>query len=314
MCEALGLLIVDLQLGAESIHRLAQQAGARADPVCPTPPTPDGVWFISARPEAVPPLLAGAPGWLAHTPLLSPACALVVHLLTFVDSLNCSFFLCSNLGYECLCQWVLFQGRSQTPPSPSLHASPQPAAAGHSPRVHRPAPRPLLSTEQVLYVPLIPARERVENSSSSPLTPGVVVIPVELERCNKFSCRVWCQLDMVSHAVILALANNHPGDRMAEVVCRKLAAVHPLLFLRQLGMLSSLLRGRIEARDFSIFRSRGQLALFLAVLSVVELLGPALFASPASSEILACYLDMCSVSAPSMSLPLWWEEGVSSFQ
>ncbi|XP_076239229.1 integrator complex subunit 1 isoform X3 [Calliopsis andreniformis] len=89
-------------------------------------------------------------------------------------------------------------------------------------------------------------------------------------------------LDCMSHSLITALAatprqkswNSKSQD--FELCARKMAAVHPILMLRQLPMLASSLMGRCYL-DFGQFRSGHHLNLFQQILGLLELLQPHLF-------------------------------------
>ncbi|XP_017798364.1 PREDICTED: integrator complex subunit 1 [Habropoda laboriosa] len=89
-------------------------------------------------------------------------------------------------------------------------------------------------------------------------------------------------LDCMSHSLLTALAatprqkswNSRSQD--FELCARKMAAVHPILMLRQLPMLASSLMGR-SYMDFSQFRSGHHLNLFVQIMGLLELLQPHLF-------------------------------------
>ena len=89
-------------------------------------------------------------------------------------------------------------------------------------------------------------------------------------------------LDAMSHSLLTALAAT-PRQKSwisksqdFELCARKMAAVHPLLVLRQLPMLASSLTGRLYF-DFGSFRSGNHLNLFIQVMGLLELLQPHLF-------------------------------------
>lgn len=89
-------------------------------------------------------------------------------------------------------------------------------------------------------------------------------------------------LDCMSHSLLTALAatprqkswNSRSQD--FELCARKMAAVHPILVLRQLPMLASSLMGRCYL-DFSQFRTGHHLNLFVQIMGLLELLQPHLF-------------------------------------
>lgn len=89
-------------------------------------------------------------------------------------------------------------------------------------------------------------------------------------------------LDCMSHSLLTVLAatprqkswNSRSQD--FELCARKMAAVHPILVLRQLPMLASSLMGRCYL-DFSQFRAGHHLNLFVQIMGLLELLQPHLF-------------------------------------
>ncbi|XP_012235506.1 integrator complex subunit 1 [Linepithema humile] len=89
-------------------------------------------------------------------------------------------------------------------------------------------------------------------------------------------------LDCMSHSLLTALAATprqkswNSKSQEFELCARKMAAVHPILVLRQLPMLASSLMGRCYL-DFSQFRSGHHLNLFTQVMGLLELLQPHLF-------------------------------------
>ncbi|XP_072761874.1 integrator complex subunit 1 [Anoplolepis gracilipes] len=89
-------------------------------------------------------------------------------------------------------------------------------------------------------------------------------------------------LDCMSHCLLTALAATprqkswNAKSQEFELCARKMAAVHPILVLRQLPMLASSLMGRCYL-DFSQFRSGHHLNLFTQVMGLLELLQPHLF-------------------------------------
>ncbi|KAL6431603.1 hypothetical protein ACFW04_007276 [Cataglyphis niger] len=89
-------------------------------------------------------------------------------------------------------------------------------------------------------------------------------------------------LDCMSHCLLTALAATprqkswNAKSQEFELCARKMAAVHPILVLRQLPMLASSLMGRCYL-DFGQFRSGHHLNLFTQVMGLLELLQPHLF-------------------------------------
>lgn len=89
-------------------------------------------------------------------------------------------------------------------------------------------------------------------------------------------------IDKITHSLFTALASTPRSkdwprkSQEFELLTRKMAAVHPSLVLRQLPMIAASLKGRTHL-DFSVFKSRNHLNLFVQILGVVELLQPALF-------------------------------------
>lgn len=89
-------------------------------------------------------------------------------------------------------------------------------------------------------------------------------------------------LDCMSHTLLTALAATprqkswSSKSRELELCARKMAAVHPILVLRQLPLLASSLMGWCDL-EFSQFRSGHHLNLFTQVMGLLELLQPHLF-------------------------------------
>lgn len=89
-------------------------------------------------------------------------------------------------------------------------------------------------------------------------------------------------LDCMSHSLLTALAATPrqkswvSKSQEFELCARKMAAVHPILVLRQLPMLASSLMGRTYL-DLCEFRSGHHLNLFIQVIGLLELLQPYLF-------------------------------------
>ena len=79
-----------------------------------------------------------------------------------------------------------------------------------------------------------------------------------------------------------------------ETCARKLASAHPTLFLRNLPLLSSSLRGRTQF-EFPVFRSGNHLTLFTIVLGLLELSRPQIFLARYIKHLedaMGCYMDM----------------------
>lgn len=89
-------------------------------------------------------------------------------------------------------------------------------------------------------------------------------------------------LDCLSHFLLTALTATprqkswNSKSQEFELCARKMAAVHPILILRQLPMLASSLMGKCYL-DFGHFRSGHYLNLFTQVMGLLELLQPHLF-------------------------------------
>ncbi|XP_071797108.1 integrator complex subunit 1-like isoform X1 [Asterias amurensis] len=89
-------------------------------------------------------------------------------------------------------------------------------------------------------------------------------------------------VDCLTHRLLSVLADSKPGDISkqraddANVACRKLAAEHPVLILRQLPMIAVLLQGRTHL-NLREFRLRGHLLFFNHILGILQLLEPQLF-------------------------------------
>ncbi|XP_022109567.1 integrator complex subunit 1-like isoform X2 [Acanthaster planci] len=92
-------------------------------------------------------------------------------------------------------------------------------------------------------------------------------------------------VDCLTHRLLSVLADSKPGDISkqkaddANVACRKLAAEHPVLILRQLPMVAVLLQGRTHL-NLKEFRTRGHLRFFNHILGILQLLEPQLFDQP----------------------------------
>lgn len=111
---------------------------------------------------------------------------------------------------------------------------------------------------------------------------------------------IHCKLDIISHTLLLSLARTDATKncfaRMAKIefICKKLASTHPVLLLRQLPMMTSLLRGRVHL-EYHLFRHQNHVALFSCFLSILELLSPYVFKSEYCNDlnsILSLYMDV----------------------
>ncbi len=107
-------------------------------------------------------------------------------------------------------------------------------------------------------------------------------------------------LDVATHTILSALAATQPGRQWTsqmidfEAAARKIAACHPLLFLRNLPLIAASLKGRTEF-DFSFFRSRHHLTLYSIVMGILDLLSPHIFRPEhreGLEETLKCYFNM----------------------
>lgn len=89
-------------------------------------------------------------------------------------------------------------------------------------------------------------------------------------------------LDCMSHSLLTALAATPRQKSWTfksqefELCARKIAAVHPILVLRQLPMLASSLMGRCYM-EYNQFRTGHHLNLFVQVMGLLELLQPYIF-------------------------------------
>ncbi|GAB6028979.1 Integrator complex subunit 1 [Chamberlinius hualienensis] len=108
------------------------------------------------------------------------------------------------------------------------------------------------------------------------------------------------QLDRVSHALLTTLADTESvrewkeKRKNVELACKKMAATHPVLLLRQLSMIAASLRGRVRF-EYAVFKNRNHLAYFNSILSLLELLQPYLFRPEYTvwlEDIFDSYLDL----------------------
>ncbi|XP_064459431.1 integrator complex subunit 1-like [Ornithodoros turicata] len=107
------------------------------------------------------------------------------------------------------------------------------------------------------------------------------------------------KVDVLSHTLLLALSiadlNRQAQQKLGDlnIACRKLAATHPELLLRQLPMVTSLLHSRSGVGTF-LFGTRSQTSFFVNMLGMLELLVPQLFADAychTVNEILDVYVE-----------------------
>ncbi|XP_033752257.1 integrator complex subunit 1-like [Pecten maximus] len=108
------------------------------------------------------------------------------------------------------------------------------------------------------------------------------------------------QVDLISFRLLTSLGHAGHGrrneDRMhdANIACRKLASQHPLLMLRQLPMLSALLKGKTQFKIGQL-RHRNYLQLFTHILGLLEAMQPLVFRrdySASHSDILESYVSL----------------------
>lgn len=118
---------------------------------------------------------------------------------------------------------------------------------------------------------------------------------------NNFS-----KLDVISHTLLTSLAaadsSKHSYERMSDLdlICRKIASTHPILLLRQLPMLTALLRGRVST-EYTASRARNHIVFFTCILGLLELLSPYIFKqqyNKSLDEIFKSYLEFFQIHAP----------------
>lgn len=106
-----------------------------------------------------------------------------------------------------------------------------------------------------------------------------------------------CQADKVSNNLITCLGNLFTKKDFetfssdTELLIRKMAASHPALFLRQLGVLSSLIQGRSQL-SLRVIRDEYHMHRFIQILRTLELLQPICFDDTYKEELqsaLKCY-------------------------
>jgi len=104
--------------------------------------------------------------------------------------------------------------------------------------------------------------------------------------------------DDLIHSLMLAIANTKPETAWEDefhnfiLLCRRLAVKHPLLILRHLQTLLSVMQGRHRIGS-SEFNASNQLVLFAQVLSLLDLLRPYIFLqNPVAQEGLRMAIDI----------------------
>jgi len=113
------------------------------------------------------------------------------------------------------------------------------------------------------------------------------------EQRTKALMNSYSQLDIATHVLLTNMASadvGPKGARKLEESCsalRQIAAVHPLLILRQLPLLSTHLRGRsnFTLRELNI---RNHLKFMMATLGILELVQPLVFDSEFAPTLKSC--------------------------
>lgn len=109
-----------------------------------------------------------------------------------------------------------------------------------------------------------------------------------------------CKLDVLVHRLVTLLADVGDSKSVegrvsdANLACRKLAVSHPVLLLRHLSMIASLLHGRIHL-NIHEFRQQNHLTFFSNVLAILELLQPLVFHSDHQRALQDCLLSFMKV-------------------
>ncbi|KAJ4932091.1 hypothetical protein JOQ06_010521 [Pogonophryne albipinna] len=109
-----------------------------------------------------------------------------------------------------------------------------------------------------------------------------------------------CKLDVLVHRLVILLADIGDSKSVegrvsdANLACRKLAVSHPVLLLRHLPMIASLLHGRIHL-NFQEFRQQNHMMFFSNVLAILELLQPLVFHSEHQRALQDCLLSFMKV-------------------
>ncbi|XP_060659679.1 integrator complex subunit 1 [Drosophila nasuta] len=124
-----------------------------------------------------------------------------------------------------------------------------------------------------------------------------------LKSCNavgqthKLQSLKGCQFDKISNNLITCLGSLTAKKDFetlstdTELLLRKLAASHPLLFLRHLGVLSSIMQGRAQ-NSMKALREEHHFHRFVQILRTLELLQPTIYEDTYKNEIqttLTCY-------------------------
>ncbi|XP_016953336.1 integrator complex subunit 1 [Drosophila biarmipes] len=119
------------------------------------------------------------------------------------------------------------------------------------------------------------------------------------EQAYKLQSLKGCQADKVSNNLITCLGSlvgKKDFETLStdtELLLRKLAASHPLLFLRQLSVLSSIMQGRAQL-SMKALREEHHFHRFVQILRTLELLQPTIFEDAYKNEIqntLSCYFN-----------------------
>ncbi|XP_017070311.1 integrator complex subunit 1 [Drosophila eugracilis] len=119
------------------------------------------------------------------------------------------------------------------------------------------------------------------------------------EQAYKLQSLKGCQADKVSNNLITCLGSlvrKKDFETLStdtELLLRKLAASHPLLFLRQLSVLSSIMQGRAQI-SMKALREEHHFHRFVQILRTLELLQPTIFEDAYKNEIqnmLSCYFN-----------------------
>lgn len=107
-------------------------------------------------------------------------------------------------------------------------------------------------------------------------------------------------MDVLSHSLLTALAATPSGKEWPkravelELAVRKMAATHPLLVLRQLPLIASSLKGRVDL-DWTALKFRNHLLFFQQTATLLDLLQPLIFQSQYAAplyKILDIYFEL----------------------
>ena len=113
------------------------------------------------------------------------------------------------------------------------------------------------------------------------------------EQRTKALMNSYSQLDIATHVLLTNMASAEPGIKGAkkmEEFCsalRQIAAVHPLLILRQLPLLSTHLQGRSNFTLKELF-ARNHLKFMLSTLGILEFVQPLVFESEFAPTLKSC--------------------------